>query len=281
MSAIAVEEVVRTFGAVMAVDHASLAVEPGEVVGLLGANGAGKTTLIKLILGLLHPDHGTVMLAGGAPGRETRRLAGYVPQGLGLWTDLTLREHLALVRDVYGSVTTQLDAALTEAADVTVGALPLGLRRRAAFAVALSHDPQVVILDEPTSGVDPLARSRLWDSIRDTADRGAAVLVSTHYLEEAGRCDRVVLLSAGRVVAEGTVNELTAGRSTVAVSTQGWQDAWQRLEDMGMEVLPAGRQLRVADTTPDRVRKALDGLDAEVATVPATLEEVFLQASRT
>ena len=283
MTAIVAQDIVRTFGTgpgrVTALDGVSMSVGAGEVVGLVGANGAGKTTLIRVLLGLLAPDRGAVRLAGGRPSRETRRRVGYMPQGLGMWTDLTLGEHLELVGDVYGLDRAEPDGSLGQHADRVIGALPLGLRRRAAFTVALAHHPEVIVLDEPTSGVDPLARSRLWETIREVAARGAGVLVSTHYLDEAARCDRVVLLSDGRLVADGGVAELTRGRTAVRVSTPSWQEAWRRLEAASLEVLPAGRELRVAAATEDDVRRALDGLECQVATVPATLDEVFQQVT--
>ena len=280
MSAILLEHVTRTFGDVLAVDDASLRVERGEVVGLVGANGAGKTTLIRVLLGLLAPDAGRVELAGGPPSRETRRQVGYVPQGLGLWPDLTLDEHLALVRDAYGVAEVELDdPGLTAVRTRPIGALPLGLRRRAAFVVARSHDPEVLVLDEPTSGVDPLAREQLWDTIRAVAVAGASVLVTTHYLDEAARCDRVVLMADGRIAAEGTLAELTAGRWTVEVRAPRWQAAWSQLVAAGMDVLPAGRALRVSGADLEAVR-AVVGPDANVERVGASLDEVFLQATR-
>ena len=278
MSALTADRVTRAFGEVVAVDDVSLEVANGEVVGLVGANGAGKTTLIRLLLGLLGPDRGDVRLAGGVPSRATRRKVGYVPQGLGLWADLSLREHLSLSAEVYGyGDRTVEDAGLAAVADRPVGSLPLGLRRRAAFVVALAHRPDVLLLDEPTAGVDPLARSRLWDTIGEVAAGGAGVLVSTHYLDEAARCDRVVLLAAGRSVADGVVADLIADRRTVLVSTSAWQQAWQRLDDEGLRVLPAGRDLRVVDADVDRVREVLATIDADVDEVAATLEEVVLE----
>lgn len=277
MTSIIAREVTHRFGALTAVDRASLTVGPGEVVGLVGPNGAGKTTLIRLLLGLVTADTGEVRLAGGVPSRTTRARVGYVPQSLGLWHDLTLDEHLALVGAVYGSPPPVVEDALATVRDRPVGSLPLGLRRRAAFAVALSHDPEVLILDEPTSGVDPLARERLWDVVRATAGRGVATLVSTHYLDEAARCDRVVLMSAGRVVASGPVAELTTGHTAVQVRAPEWQRAWHALEAAGLQVTPAGRTLRVAEADRDVVAGLLAGAPgAEVTQVAATLEEVFL-----
>ncbi|MEX2627479.1 MAG: ABC transporter ATP-binding protein, partial [Ilumatobacteraceae bacterium] len=156
----------RTFGAHVAVDDVSLTVASGEVVGLIGANGAGKTTLIRMLLGLLAPTAGEVRLVGHAPDRETRRRIGYVPQGTGLWPDLTLREHLDLAAAVYGHTRVTVDdPELRAAADEVTARLPLGLRRRAAFVIAGAHRPDVLLLDEPTSGVDPLGRAELWQLI--------------------------------------------------------------------------------------------------------------------
>lgn len=278
MTSIDVRGVTHRFGELVAVADASLSVAPGEVVGLVGPNGAGKTTLIRVLLGLLTADEGSVLLAGGVPSRASRARVGYVPQSMGLWSDLTLDEHLAMVGAVYGRSVPVADDALAGLGRQTIGKLPLGLRRRAAFAVALSHEPEVLVLDEPTSGVDPLARERLWDVMRRAADTGVATLVSTHYLDEAARCDRVVLMSAGRVVASGAVADLTADRTAVEVRTPAWERAWRRLDAAGVPVLPAGRTLRIPEADPQVIADLLadlgDGID--VAAVPATLEEVFL-----
>ncbi|MGH3664878.1 MAG: ABC transporter ATP-binding protein, partial [Egibacteraceae bacterium] len=218
MTLLDVTEATKRFGDTVAVDDVSLRVARGEVVGLLGANGAGKTTLIRMILGLLPVDAGQVHVLGGAPSRGVRARMGYVPQGLGLWTDLTVQAHLELAAAVYGRPLHEpADADVTAAGGTLVRDLPLGLRRRVAFTLALAHAPDVLLLDEPTSGVDPLARARLWDVIRAAADEGAGVLVSTHYFDEAELCDRAVLLADGRVVAAGQVADLTAGSRAVLV----------------------------------------------------------------
>jgi ABC-2 type transport system ATP-binding protein/ribosome-dependent ATPase len=270
----------RRFGALAAVDDVSLQVDRGEVVGLLGANGAGKTTLIRLILGLLAPDAGTVRVLGQLPSRRLRARVGYVPQGLGLWSDLSARDHVALSAAIYGA-TADLDKDIATVADEPVGLLPLGLRRRLAFSLAVGHEPDVVILDEPTSGIDALGRARLWDRIRAVAEAGAGVLVSTHYMDEAAQCDRAVLLASGRVVAAGSVDTLTAGRSALVIRPVNWERAWEALDAAGIPVLPQGRNLRVPDAEAGRVGDVLAtaGVDADLSRVPATLEEVFLVAS--
>ena len=214
--------VTRAFGHFVAVDHIDLEVHPGEVVGLLGANGAGKTTLIRLLLGLLRPTGGEIRLFGEPPSRGTRRRIGYVPQGLGLYDDLTPAENLAFSAAVFGegSAAASLPEPLRRYGTTVVGSLPLGIQRTVAFAQALAHRPDLLVLDEPTSGVDPLARARLWETVAGAAAAGAGVLVTTHYIDKAGECDRLVIMAAGRVVARGTVPEIV-GDAQVSVVESG------------------------------------------------------------
>jgi ABC-2 type transport system ATP-binding protein/ribosome-dependent ATPase len=201
--------VTRRFGSFTAVVDVDMRVHAGEVVGLLGANGAGKTTLIRLILGLLRADRGRVRLFGSPPSRETRLRLGYLPQSLGLWEDLTARENLEFTSGAFGTpFAPPLDHDIESAGGALVRDLPLGFKRRLAFAAALSHEPELLVLDEPTSGVDPMARARLWETIRGAAEDGAAVLVTTHYMEEAANCDRLVVMADGRTVAAGTLAEI-------------------------------------------------------------------------
>jgi ABC-2 type transport system ATP-binding protein len=268
--------VTRRFGALVAVDDAHLQVGPGEVVGLLGANGAGKTTLLRIQLGLLAPTHGRVRLFGLDPSRATRRRLGYVPQGLGLYEDLTAAENLAFARAAFGAGD-GLPDSLRPVARVPVGRLPLGIQRRVAFAQALAHRPELLVLDEPTSGVDPLARARLWETVREAAERGAGVLVTTHHMDEAEECDRLVVMAAGRVVAEGTVTQIV-GRATVCVvRTERWERAFEAAEASGLSAALVGRTLRIPGAPPGVVRAALRDLAATVEEAPATLEERFLE----
>ncbi|HEY1644361.1 MAG TPA: ATP-binding cassette domain-containing protein [Streptosporangiaceae bacterium] len=292
--------VTATFGHFTAVRQVSLQVGPGEIVGLLGANGAGKTTLIRLLLGLLHPSAGTVALFGQPPSRGTRRRLGYVPQSLGLYDDLTVAENLAFSAAVFG-IPAGRDAGRpgsararraierpgepqepgeTRAAGrLPVGQLPLGLQRRAAFAQALAHQPDLLILDEPTSGVDPLGRARLWDTVRSAAESGAGVLITTHYMEEAHECDRLIIMADGGVVAEGTPEQVTGDASVTVVTTGAWEAAFRRLAEAGLDVTLAGHTLRLPLASPDRVRDALGnaGAGVPVSTAPASLEERFFQ----
>jgi ABC-type multidrug transport system ATPase subunit len=268
----------RRFGELLAVDSVDLTVAAGEVVGLIGANGSGKTTLIRMLLGLLAPTAGGVRLFGEPPSRRTRARLGYVPQSLGLYEDLTVAENLAFSAAAYGSQDATLEGELAEARDVLVGELPLGLRRRAAFAIALGHHPDLLVLDEPTSGVDPLQRARLWETIRASAEQGAGVLVTTHHLGEAEQCDRLVVLAAGRVVAAGTLAEVVGDTTAVEVRTPTWEAAFTALDGAGLPVSLVGRSLRVPTADPATLQRLLAGagVSAELATVPASFEETFV-----
>jgi len=278
VSLVEARSLTRRFGSFVAVDEVDLAVEAGEVVGVLGANGAGKTTLMRMILGLLRPTGGTVRLFGGPPSRDTRRRIGYVPQGLGLYRDLSAAENLAFAAAAF-RVPAQGPPPGTGPGPL--GQLPLGQQRRVAFASALQHHPDLLVLDEPTSGVAPLTRARLWDRIRDEAARGAAVLVTTHYMDEARQADRLVLMAGGRVVGQGQESDLVGASRAVVVRTPDWSGAFAALEAAGLPASLAGREVRLAGAGTEEVRRVLAdaGVAAEVASAPATLEEAMVLAA--
>jgi len=272
----------RRFGDVLAVDDVSMHVQAGEVVGLLGANGAGKTTLIRMLLGLLGTSAGTVEVLGGPPDRMRRRRLGYVPQNLGLYRDLTLDENLAFVAGAYGAVKPAVPAELRSYTDVLVGDLPLGAARRVAFVAALCHEPEVLLLDEPTSGVDALSRTRLWDTIRERSEAGVGVLVTTHNMQEAEQCDRLLLMSNGVLVAEGSERDIIADTTAIAVHTDDWARTFAALNAAGQPVVLDGRAVRVADGDPGRLERILttQGIAARLEPVPATIEERMLVLAR-
>ncbi len=214
------EGLTRRFGDFTAVDQLQVAVHPGEVFGLLGANGAGKTTAIRMLCGMLPPSAGRIQVAGVDMVRHARRARGqigYVAQRFSLYGDLTVLENLQLQAGLYGLTGARqrdrLEAVLRllnlgDCGKTMAGALPLGYQQRLGLAAALLHEPPVLFLDEPTSGVDPMARQRFWELIYHLADGGIGILVTTHYMDEALFCDRLALMQTGRIVAEGTPEQL-------------------------------------------------------------------------
>jgi ABC-type multidrug transport system ATPase subunit len=284
MSLLETAAVTRRFGSQDAVRAVDIGVEPGEVVGLLGANGAGKTTLIRLALGLLRPTNGTVRLFDQHPSRETRYRLGYLPQSLGLYEDLTVGENLAFAARAFGHSVdlAALDPEVGAVLGTLVRDLPLGLRRRVAFAAALAHDPELLVLDEPTSGVEPLARARLWETIRDAADRRVGVLATTHHMSEASECDRLVVLVAGRVAAAGTLAAIVGDLRTVTVIADRWEAAFTALDTAGQPVALVGRSLRVPGVDIGAVDATLRaaGVVARLSVAPATFDEAFVSIAR-
>jgi ABC-2 type transport system ATP-binding protein len=212
---------VKKYGDKLAVDDVSFQVHAGEIYGFLGPNGAGKTTTIKMIVGLLRPTSGVVKVAGydvvNQP-VQAKAASGYVPDEPNLYAKLTGRELLRFVGDLYGLDTAQAGRrseellrlfGLSEAADDTTDSYSHGMRQKTSLAAALVHDPKVLILDEPTVGLDPKSARLIKDLLRQIADRGAAVMLSTHILEIAqNMCDRISIINQGKLVASGTMEEL-------------------------------------------------------------------------
>ncbi|MGQ0813886.1 MAG: ABC transporter ATP-binding protein [Gemmatimonadota bacterium] len=220
--AISARDLTRKFGDFTAVDRVTFDVAAGEVFGFLGPNGAGKTTTIKMLTGLLVPTTGNATVAGLDVAREAaliRRAIGYMSQKFSLYGDLTVSENIDLFAGLY-SVTDELLAErrawIIEMAGITgherllTADLPLGWKQRLALGCAVLHRPRVLFLDEPTSGVDPIARRAFWDLIYELSRAGTTVVVSTHYMEEAEYCGRLLLMNRGRVIAEGTPAQLRA-----------------------------------------------------------------------
>lgn len=272
----------RVFGSFVAVEDVSFAVQPGEVVGLLGANGAGKTTVIRMLLGLLEPSSGEARLLGAAPSQQNRAALGYVPQGLGLYQELTAAENVAFSAGAYRVEPARLSGALVGMEDRLVRDLPLGLRRQLAFVCALQHSPQALVLDEPTSGVEPLSRAHLWDTVRTEAEAGVGVLVTTHYMQEARQCDRLLLMSRGRIVGSGSEADIVGDTKVVEVSSSSWQRAFDALDAAGLPVTLAGTAVRVTGFSASEVERRLSaaGIAADVAPVPASLDERMVVLAR-
>ncbi len=219
-AAIDAHDLTRRFGSFTAVDRVTFDVKRGEVFGFLGANGAGKTTAIRMLTGLLSPSGGRATVAGHDVARDAegvKRDIGYMSQRFSLYEDLTVRENIRLYggiydlsdRDIRDRTSRMLGRlGLEHAADALVRAIPLGWRQKLAFSVALLHEPRVVFLDEPTSGVDPITRRQFWELIYEAAAAGTTVLVTTHYMDEAEYCDRISIMVAGRIAALGAPAEL-------------------------------------------------------------------------
>ncbi len=219
-AAIDADSVVRRFGPVVALDHLTLQVPRGCTFGLIGPNGAGKTTFIRLVVGLDRPDAGSVRVLGHAmPAPSVAPSIGYMPQADSLYVDLTARENLTFSGSVYGlkgpRLRRRIDEVLAlvgleDVADRVVETMSGGMRRRLSLAVALVHEPELLVLDEPTVGVDPELRLVFWDHFARLAAEGRTVLISTHHLDEARRCQYLALLRAGQALAAGTPQELLA-----------------------------------------------------------------------
>ncbi len=226
---IEVKDLVKRFGAFMANDRLTFDVYRGEIFGFLGANGAGKTTAMRILCGLSRPTSGRVTVAGIDASRrpeEIKKRIGYMSQRFSLYEDLTVRENIELYGGIYGMsmkvIIPRREALLdrlsfTQYGDMLIHALPLGLRQKLAFAVAVFHDPEIVFLDEPTSGVDPVTRRQFWEMIYETASRGITVFVTTHYMDEAEYCDRIAIMSEGQIAAIDSPSALRKQYGTASV----------------------------------------------------------------
>ena len=220
MQTLIIEHLTKQFESFVAVDNISLSMTRGEIFGLLGPNGAGKTTTIRILLGLLAPTSGSASVLGYdvvKQSEEIRAHAGYVSQKFALYPDLTVAENFDFYAGVYGVPRANISerrralleqVGLTGQERVRVGALAGGSRQRLALACALSHEPEFLFLDEPTAGVDAVARRALWDLVYELAERGTSILVTTHYMDEAENCQRLAFIYQGRIVAEGTPGEI-------------------------------------------------------------------------
>ena len=218
--AIIARDLTRRFGTFTACDRISFDVRAGEVFGFLGANGAGKTTAIRMLTGLLLPTSGQATVAGHdvyTASESIKRHIGYMSQRFSLYEDLTVTENVRLYGGIYDLDNRQIRdrtaamlsrLGLTRAARDLVRDIPLGWRQKLAFSVALLHEPRIVFLDEPTSGVDPITRRQFWELIYEAASSGTTVFVTTHYMDEAEYCDRISIMVAGRIGAIGTPTEL-------------------------------------------------------------------------
>jgi ABC-2 type transport system ATP-binding protein len=217
---ISVSNLVKKFGSFIANDNLSFEVYEGEIFGFLGANGAGKTTAIRILSGLSEPTSGEVIVAGFNAKKQPEQIKkniGYMCQKFSLYEDLTAKENIMLYGGIYGMskalIKERTDVLFDklnfrEYSDRLISDLPLGLKQKLAFSVAVLHEPKIVFLDEPTGGVDPITRRQFWEMIYEAAGRGITVFVTTHYMDEAEYCDRISIMSEGKIVALDTPADL-------------------------------------------------------------------------
>jgi ABC-2 type transport system ATP-binding protein len=301
--AVRVQGLTKRFGAFTAVDHVSFDVEEGQIFGFLGPNGAGKTTTIRMLIGLLPPSSGEGRVAGldiRSEGEEIRQRIGYMSQRFSLYTDLTVDENIALFGGLYGVREDHLEERhrwVLEMADLKgkgrrlTADLPLGWKQRLALGCAVLHEPAILFLDEPTSGVDPSARRRFWDLINELAGRGTTIMVSTHYMEEAEYCNRLVLMNRGRVIALDQPSGLRERMDHPILEIQTADpprtvESLKGLEGV-VEVAMFGRRVRVVVTDTDEALRTIPTVlggrnlkPERIQPVEATLEDVFVALVR-
>lgn len=220
MYSIEVNNLTKKFGNFTSVDNISFKVKEGEIFGFLGANGAGKSTTIKMLCGILNPTSGDALVGGNSIMNNpdaVKKNIGYMSQRFSLYDDLTVEENINFFGGVYGLKGEKLEdrknwvlkiANLNNKESLLTGSLPGGIKQRLALGTAVIHNPKIVFLDEPTSGVDPISRRSFWELINDLSENGTTVFVTTHYLEEAEFCNNIILINAGKLIAEGTPKEL-------------------------------------------------------------------------
>jgi drug efflux transport system ATP-binding protein len=297
---IKVENLTRRFGEFVAVDHVSFDVGAGEVVGYLGPNGSGKTTTIRMLLGLLEPSDGKATVLGFdafKQSEEVRARAGYMSQKFAIYDDLTVLENLTFYGGVYGirdkaRIKRTLEQVGLRGHDSTLTrSLSAGWRQRLALGIALVHEPKLLFLDEPTSGVDPTARRAFWDLIYELAENGVTILVTTHYMDEAEYCERVGIMRDGILLAMDTPSNLKSN----LIPGDVWEVFAEPLQD-GLAVLPdiegvlrvglAGDHLRTITEKgkkKDELLKVLKARDVNVRDIvigEPTLEDVFISLAR-
>jgi ABC-2 type transport system ATP-binding protein len=292
--AIDVHGLTKRFGRKTAVDHVDIAVPEGEVWGFLGPNGSGKTTTIRMLCGLLRADDGSGTCLGydvRTQTEEIKREVGYMTQRFSFWEDLSIKENLDFVARVYELddhrervARTIAQLGLAHRQDQLAGALSGGWKQRLALAACMLHEPKLLLLDEPTAGVDPKARRDFWEEIHGLSERGLTVLVSTHYMDEAERCDRIVYILNGKLIARGSVAEVIAqsGLVTFLIEGEGVRRLVRRLQsEPGVEYVAFfGAVLHVSGHDRAALERALAGLRGQpglrIEEAPPSLEDVFI-----
>jgi ABC-2 type transport system ATP-binding protein len=301
-AAISARQLTRKFGARTAVDHIDLDIPAGRIYGFLGPNGSGKSTTLRMLCGMLLPSEGQAEVFGLSVVEEAeaiRRRLGYMPQKFSLWEDLTTDENLRFIADLYGLEgdveariaqqrrTYDLESLRTQRAGTMSG----GQKQRLALAAATLHSPELLLLDEPTSAVDPQSRRDFWDRLFELAEQGATILVSTHYMDEAERCHGLAILAEGRLVAEGSPRDLMNAVNADVFELEGADsiEAPRLLRALpwvhGVTQLGIRLRVLVDRTHADaagalRAELARHGIEARIERTHASLEDVFVVATR-
>lgn len=296
--AVKIEGLTKKFGDFVAVDGINLIVKRGEVFGFLGPNGAGKSTTIKMLCGLLLPTSGNGFVAGYdimKESEEIKKTIGYMSQKFSLYDDLTVEENIGFFSGIYGVLNSRKKermewvlemAGLKDRKDAITRTLPGGFKQRLALGCAVLHEPPIIFLDEPTSGVDPISRRNFWNLIYDMSKAGTTIFVTTHYMDEADYCDRLALIYRGKIIAEGTPNELRREymkQNVLEIEVDRFVEAMEILQKEGIEAAIFGNLLHavVADARIDipRVKRILESSNIRVAgieKIPPSLEDVFV-----
>lgn len=290
-SAIDVHGLSKSFGDKHVVNDLSLQVGKGEIFGFLGPNGSGKTTVIRMLCGLLTPDAGSGTCLGFdvlSQSAEIKKQVGYMTQRFSFYEDLSIRENLDFVARLYDmpnrkqTVQTGMeDLGLMDRADQLAGTLSGGWKQRLALAACMLHRPRLLLLDEPTAGVDPKARRDFWDEIHRLAEQGISVLVSTHYMDEAARCHRLAYIAYGHLLASGTPEALIAQSGLASFSVKDNSSALaERLRKLPgvQQVVAMGNVYSVSGQDDELIEAGLAGLpDVQFARTDTGLEQVFIQ----
>lgn len=301
MNSISVNNLSKKFGDFKAVDNVSFEVKQGEIFGFLGANGAGKSTTIRMLTGILEPTSGDAIVGGFSVMKEPDKVKtkiGYMSQRFSLYNDLTVEENIRFFAGVYGLTGKKFEdrkkwvlrvANLIGKESLLTGSLPGGIKQRLALGTAVIHEPKIIFLDEPTSGVDPVSRRNFWDLINDLSEAGTTVLVTTHYLDEAEYCNDIILINAGKLIAHGNPVELKTNyikNTILEIESERVVDSMQILEKESWvgETSIFGNYIHIilndnSKGEPD-VREVLTTKNSvsvhRVETIVPTLEDVFI-----
>lgn len=297
---IEIQQVNRHFRRKAAIDDVSLTIKQGELFGILGPDGTGKTTLLRMLAGVLNPTAGNITVNGldtVQQAEEVKQIIGYMPQQFGLYSDLSVAENLNFTADVYGVTGNQREKRLVELYEFTqlnefktrkAGLLSGGMKKKLALAGALMHQPEILLLDEPTTGVDPVARRNFWDLLSGLHGQGTTTIVSTPYMDEAERCNRVALLFAGKILAWGTPQEIKAQipGQVLNLKCTDTRRANQVLRDIAglLDLQTYGDQLNIIietdlTTAEEAIRQQLNTAGIEIQSLThgqVRMEEAFI-----